>query len=99
MTEGRNPAQSDSPPPDLKKERDELLQNFTRNARITEQFVREYETMLDRLQQLESENASLRAKVEADDAIRELLKKIEELELERRNCSLATSEPRRYPVS
>lgn len=76
-------AQSDSPPPDLRRQRDEFLQNFSRSARLTEQFVRDYEGLADRVNQLEEENASLRAKVEADDAIRELLKKIEELEREK----------------
>ncbi|MCA9642111.1 MAG: GAF domain-containing protein [Polyangiaceae bacterium] len=79
----RTSAQSDSPPPDLRKQRDEFLQNFSRSARLTEQFIRDYEGLAERVHKLETENASLRAKVEADDAIRELLRKIEELEREK----------------
>ncbi|MBX3181268.1 MAG: GAF domain-containing protein [Polyangiaceae bacterium] len=79
----RRANQSDSPPPDLKKQRDEFLQSFSRSARMTEQLVRDYEKLAERVVQLEAENASLRAKVEADDAIRDLLRKIDELEREK----------------
>lgn len=84
MSDSQGP-QSDSPPPDLKKERDEFLQNFSKSARLTEQFVREYEAMTHRLKHLEQENAALRSKVEADDAIRDLIKKIEQLENEKKD--------------
>lgn len=42
--------------------------------------MQEYERLQHRLRDLEAENAQLRAKVEADGAIRELLEKIERLE-------------------
>lgn len=72
-----------SPPPDLRKERDEVLQSFTRGARLTEQFALEHERMLHRVNELEAENAQLRTQIEADDAVRRLLEKIEALEAEK----------------
>jgi GAF domain-containing protein len=78
-------ARQSSPPPDLRKERDEVLQSFTRGARLTEQFALEHERMVQRVSELEAENAQLRAQVEADDAVRRLLEKIEKLESEKRD--------------
>src|SRR5882724_7371169 len=74
---------SDAPAPDLKTERDEFLKKFSRGSQLTEDFLKEHERMQNRLQDLESENAGLRAKVEADQAVRELLQKIELLEHEK----------------
>jgi len=78
----RDPS-SDAPGPDLKSERDEFLKKFSRGTQLTEEFLKEHERMLSRLSDLESENAGLRAKVEADQAVRELLSKIERLENEK----------------
>lgn len=75
---------SDMPGPDLKSERDQFLKKFTRGSKLTEEFLHEVELLQDRLRYLEAENADLRAKVEADEAIRELLAKIERLETEKR---------------
>jgi GAF domain-containing protein len=69
----------------LKLERDEFLKKFSRGGQLTEEFLREHELMLTKLQDLETENAGLRAKVEADRAVRELLHKIETLESEKRD--------------
>lgn len=82
----RKPPQpfSDSPPPDLRKEADLVLQNLTKGSRITEEFIREHEKLRARAQELEQENTKLRAQLEADDAVRELLVKIERLESEKR---------------
>ncbi|HEY4102439.1 MAG TPA: GAF domain-containing protein [Polyangiaceae bacterium] len=74
---------SDAPGPDLKTERDEFLKKFSRGSQLTEEFLKEHERMLSRVQDLESENAGLRAKVEADRAVRELLQKIDRLEREK----------------
>ena len=81
-TRSRSP-DSDAPAPDLKTERDEFLKKFSRGSQLTEDFLKEHERMQTRLQDLESENAGLRAKVEADQAVRELLKKIDRLESEK----------------
>jgi uncharacterized coiled-coil DUF342 family protein len=75
---------SDAPAPDLRSERDQFLKKFTRGARLTEEFLAEHERLESRLRDLEAENAGLRAKVEADHAVRELLNKIEQLESEKR---------------
>jgi hypothetical protein len=74
---------SDAPGPDLITERDEFLKKFSRGTQLTEDFLKEHERMQHRLQDLENENAGLRAKVEADQAVRELLQKIDRLELEK----------------
>ncbi len=75
--------ETDSPPPDLLRERDEFLQNFKRNSKLSDEFVLELERLQVRLHTLEAENASLRAKVEADHAVRDLLEKIDRLEREK----------------
>ena len=86
MTNDRKsgPSGSDAPGHDLKDERDQFLKKFTRGAKLTEEFLREVEQLQDRLRDLEAENAGLRAKVEADEAIRDLLSKIDRLEGEKR---------------
>jgi hypothetical protein len=86
MTKERKsgPTGSDAPGADLLGERDQFLKKFTRGSRLTEEFLREVELLHERLRSLEAENAGLRAKVEADEAIRDLLAKIERLETEKR---------------
>ncbi len=74
---------SDPAPTDLHKEREHLLQSFSRGARLTEEVVTEHERLVSHIAELERDNAVLRAKVEADDAVRELLAKIERLENEK----------------
>lgn len=65
------------------KERDEVLQSFSRGAKLTEQFVSEYTRMRQRALELEEANDRLRAQLEADDAVSRLLRKVEKLERER----------------
>jgi hypothetical protein len=86
MTKDRKSGSSDSDAPgaDLKSERDLFLKKFTGGAKLTEDFLREVEQLQERLRLLEAENAGLRAKVEADEAIRDLLSKIDRLENEKR---------------
>ncbi|HEY2410381.1 MAG TPA: GAF domain-containing protein [Polyangiaceae bacterium] len=84
MKDRKGSPSSDAPGPDLKLERDEFLKKFSRGGQLTEDFIKEHERMQGRLQDLEAENAGLRAKVEADRAVRELLEKIERLESEKR---------------
>jgi hypothetical protein len=74
---------SDAPPPDLMSERDKFVKTFTRGSRLTDEFIQEYERLLDRLQDLEAENAALRARIAADRAVRDLVTKIEKLESEK----------------
>ena len=75
---------SDAPGADLRSERDQFLKKFTGGTKLTEEFLREFEQLQERLRLLEAENAGLRAKVEADEAIRDLLSKIDRLESEKR---------------
>lgn len=79
----KHPDSSDAPAQDLRSERDQFLLKFTRGARITDEFLREYQDLAHRLQTIEAENAVLRAQVEVGDAIRDLLRKIEHLEQEK----------------
>ncbi len=74
---------SDAPAQDLRNERDQFLLKFTRGARITDEFLREYDELARKLQTAEAENAVLRAQVEVGDAIRDLLRKIDRLEQEK----------------
>jgi hypothetical protein len=73
---------SNSPPPDLKSERDRFVKKFSRGS-LTDEVAQEYERLLERLQLLESENANLKTQVATDHAVRELLTKIEVLEAEK----------------
>jgi vacuolar-type H+-ATPase subunit I/STV1 len=87
MTKDRHSgsSSSDAPGADLRSERDQFLKKFTGGTKLTDEFLREFEHLQERLRQLEAENAGLRAKVEADEAIRDLLTKIERLESEKRD--------------
>ena len=84
MADDRKPSRSDAPGPDLSQERDQFLRTFSKGAQLSREFVEEFESMQRRLQDLQAENGKLRAAIEADDAIRELIKKIEALEAEKR---------------
>lgn len=79
-----------TPPPDLLKERDEVLQSFNRGARLTEQFMTEYTRMRQRVMELESDNMKLRVQLEADDAMARLLFQVEKLERERSELLVRT---------
>jgi putative methionine-R-sulfoxide reductase with GAF domain len=79
----RPPSMSDSPVSDLLKEKEQFLAAFGIGARLSEEMISEYERMAAKVRALENENARLRATVEADGAVRELLAKIERLEGEK----------------
>jgi hypothetical protein len=83
MTEKKPPRSRRSDPPleEIKKERDDFIKTFfQKGAQLTEELVREREANRQALRKIEEENARLRAQIASDDAIRDLLKKIEELE-------------------
>lgn len=87
MTEGKSPVPArgaDSEPPDLAREREELLRTFPRGGRLGEEIAAEVERVRARMDALERENAELRARLEEDDAIRRLLARVEALETEKR---------------
>lgn len=83
-SEKKGRARSDRPPVELKKERDAFLQTFFRKgAQLTSEVLEENRRLRNKIADLETDNGRLRAHVASDEAIRELLKKIEGLELEK----------------
>jgi hypothetical protein len=86
MTADKKGRDSERPLPELKKERDSFIQTFfTKGAHFTQELVNENTRLRHRIGELEQETAKLRAQVASDDAIRDLLKKIEGLEREKGN--------------
>ncbi len=83
--EGRSGVRSDPPPEDLKRERDTFIQQFfRRGAQISEELLSDIERLRHQVTELESDNVRLRAQLASDGAIRDLLRKIEELEADQR---------------
>jgi GAF domain-containing protein len=79
---------SDRPPVDLaaqlKLQRDSFVSTFfKKGAEFTEELVAENDRLRGAMADLERENASLRTQLASDEAIRDLLRKIEELEREK----------------
>jgi hypothetical protein len=79
---------SDQPPVDLaaqlKIQRDSFVHTFfKKGAEFTEELLRENERLRKNAAELESENASLRTQLASDEAIRDLLRKIDDLEREK----------------
>jgi hypothetical protein len=73
-------------PRDLTQRREEFLRSFVRRGvELTEELLGENRTLQVRLDELEEENGRMRAQLASDDAIRELLTKIEALERERQS--------------
>src|SRR5262245_50338800 len=87
MSEKERPTTpSDGPPEDLIKERDAFIQQFFRKGvQLTEELLKENERLRARLADLEADTARLRAHLASDEAIRELLRKIDNLEQEKRD--------------
>ena len=83
--EDRDQRSSDHPS-DLTREREAFVRQFLRKGvEVTESLLEENREIREELQNIQVENARLRAQVASDDAIRDLLKKIEQLEVERRS--------------
>jgi len=84
MTERPRQVRSDPPVEDLKRERDAFIQQFfRRGAQISEELLGEMSKLREQVQALEEENARLKTHVASDDAIKQLLRKIEQLEREK----------------
>jgi hypothetical protein len=84
----RTARRSDRPEADvgeeLKEKRDAFLHTFfKRGAELTEELVGENRRLRDQLGALEEENAALKTQLASDKAIRDLLRKIDELEREK----------------
>ena len=81
---------SEPPGPDLRQERDQFLSNFAGGPRLSDEIARHHEQLLLRVRHLEEENATLRARLEADAAMRELVRRIECLETEKQELASRT---------
>jgi hypothetical protein len=69
---------------ELKQKRDEFLHTFfRRGAELTDELVHENRKLRDAIAQLEEDNASLKTQLASDRAIRDALRKIDELEREK----------------
>ena len=76
--------ESDRPSPSFNKERDAFVETFfKKGAKFAQDLLRENEQMRQRLSELEPENAAMRLQIKSDEAIRELLGKIHDLESEK----------------
>jgi len=85
---GRGSRRSDRPvqvvAAELKGKRDAFLQTFfKRGAELTDELVSENRRLRDQIASLEAENAALKTQLASDEAIRDLLRKIEQLEREK----------------
>lgn len=70
----------------LLEQRETFIQTFfKKGAELTEELLREDQRLRARLRDLEAENAALRAQVASEDAIRDLLAKIRDLEKEKKD--------------
>src|SRR5580658_10957994 len=69
---------------DLRQQRTAFVSTFfKKGAEITDELVRDNERLRTMARKLEGENTALRTQLRSDDAIREALKKIDELEREK----------------
>jgi len=69
----------------LLEQRETFIQTFfKKGAELTEELLREDQRLRSRLRDVEAENAALRAQVASEDAIRDLLAKIQHLEKEKK---------------
>jgi hypothetical protein len=85
---GRGSRKSDRPAAavaaELKEKRDAFLHSFfKRGAELSDELVQENRRLREQLTKLETDNAELRTQLASDRAIRDLLKKIDQLEHEK----------------
>ena len=84
---------SSDAPVDLVKERETFVRSFLKKGvELTEELLHENVELRDEAARLRQENARLRAQVASDDAIRSLLAKIEELEVEKKSLVTRSEE-------
>ena len=83
MSDEREKRTSDVPA-DLGREREAFVRQFLRKGfEVTEEVLSENRELRDQVQQLRDENARFRAQIASDDAIRDLIRRIDTLEVER----------------
>lgn len=79
-------------PADLKEEREAFVRQFLRRGfELTEDVLAENRGLRDQIQKAQEDNARLRAALASNDAIRDLIKKIDGLEAERQHLVSETS--------
>lgn len=80
-------------PTDLTKDREAFVRQFLRKGfEVTETLLEENREIRDQLHRIREENALLREHVASDDAIRDLLRKIEQLEADRKTLLARSDE-------
>ena len=84
---------SSDAPVDLVRERETFVRSFLKKGvELTEELLHENVELRDETARLRHENARLRAQVASDDAIRNLLSKIEDLEVEKKALLVRSEE-------
>jgi hypothetical protein len=92
MSDDRSERPSD-PPADLGREREAFVRQFLRRGfEITESMLTENHALRDQLERLREENGRLRSQMASEDAIRDLIRRIDTLELERRELLARSDE-------
>jgi hypothetical protein len=92
MSDDRNDRSSDAPA-DLGREREAFVRQFLRRGfEITESMLTENQALRDQLDRMRDENTRLRAQIASDDAIRDLIRRIDSLEVERRELLARSDE-------
>jgi prefoldin subunit 5 len=82
----RNKNRPSDQPADLRAERETFVRNFLhKGVELTEDLIRENQGLEQQVRHLQDDNARLRAQLASNDAIRELLVTIENLERERKS--------------
>ena len=86
-------ARAPEQPADLRAEREQFVRSFLhKGVELTEDLIRENQSLDQQVRQLQDENVQLRAQLASNDAIRELLQKIEGLERDRKALLNRSSE-------
>ena len=92
MSDDRGERPSDAPA-DLGREREVLVRQFLRRGfEITESMLTENQSLRDQIDRLRDENTRLRSQIASDDAIRDLIRRIDTLETERRELLARSDE-------
>jgi hypothetical protein len=92
MSDDRSERPSE-PPADLGRERETFVRQFLRRGfEITESMLTENHALRDQLERLREENGRLRSQMASEDAIRDLIRRIDTLELERRELLARSDE-------
>lgn len=80
-------------PGDLRHQREEFVRSFLhKSAELTEELIRDNQSMEEQLIQLRAENSKLRAQLASNDTARELLATVERLEAEQKELLQRSSE-------